>query len=187
MTSAHRAESQTTNASTTHVRLNLSIDGADYDIDLGAPFDLAIPVDFDGAQPHAFGLPRAEARAVDAGGFVGDTRRGGSCNCETITINPHGSGTHTECAGHVTRERITIADVGRDAFAPCTVISVTPELATHGSSVDSAHVDDRVISRASIEHALVALGERSQDLLRALVIRTLPNNASKKSAEYTGT
>ena len=39
---------------------------------------------------RAFGLPGATTSAVQAGAFVGDVRRGGSCNCETHVITPHG-------------------------------------------------------------------------------------------------
>ena len=78
--------------------MQLTLGGTAYRVQLSPAFDLAIPLDFEGDQPHAFGLPRARAHAAEGGGFIGDTRRGGSCNCETITLNPHGSGTHTECA-----------------------------------------------------------------------------------------
>lgn len=169
------------------MRLTLSLDGDDYAVDLSSPIDLAIAVDFDGPQPHAFGLPRAVAVAFDAEGFVGDTRRGGSCNCETVTINPHGSGTHTECAGHVTRERITIAGAVREQFVPCTLISVVPHRATRGDVSEASFQSDLVVSRGAIEQALVGLGEPGVQFLRALAVRTLPNDESKRSAEYTGT
>jgi arylformamidase len=166
--------------------LTLSLSGESYVVDLDRPFDISIPLAFDGAQPHAFGLPRAVAHAVDAGSFVGDTRRGGSCNCETITLNPHGSGTHTECAGHVTRERVAVAMAARDPLVPCTLISVTAASAATSPDADAEVAADRVVTRQAIERALIALGERPTELLRALVIRTLPNDDSKRSAEYTG-
>lgn len=168
-----------------HLTIDLGSDS--YSIDTDAPIDLAIPVDFSGAQPHAFGLPRAEAHAFDAGGFVGDTRRGGSCNCETVTINPHGSGTHTECAGHVLRERVVISEAAREALIPCTLVTVAPTAATHGAHAHADVADDRVISREEIERVLVGLGARPAELYRALVIRTLPNSPDKRTAEYTGT
>lgn len=169
------------------MHLTLSLANDTYRVDVDNPIDISIALDFDGAQPHAFGLPRAEAHPVDVESFVGDTRRGGSCNCETITINPHGSGTHTECAGHVTRERVSIATAAREPLIPCTLISVSPAPATTGAGADASVADDRVVTRESIERALIALGERPPELLRGLVIRTLPNDESKRAAEYTGT
>ena len=166
--------------------MQITFDGTTYSVDLASPIDLAIPLDFNGEQPHAFGLPRAVAHAAEGGGFIGDTRRGGSCNCETVTFNPHGSGTHTECAGHVTRERVAVADALSEPLVGCTLITVAPVPATHGDPA-GALAGDRVISREAIQERLVELGERPAGLLRALVIRTLPNDASKRSAEYTGT
>lgn len=169
------------------MHLTLTIADRGYVVDLDEVVDISIALDFDGAQPHAFGLPRAVANAVDAGSFVGDTRRGGSCNCETITLNPHGSGTHTECAGHVTRERVSVADAAREPLIPCTLISIEPASATTGAGADAAVASDRVVTREAIERALVALGDRPPELVRALVIRTLPNDPAKRAAEYTGT
>jgi arylformamidase len=169
------------------MRVTITLGETLFETETESATSIAIPLDFDGAQPHAFGLPRAEAHAVSGGGFVGDTRRGGSCNCETITLNPHGSGTHTECAGHVTRDRLSIATAAVEPLVPCTLISVRTTPATHGASADASVASDRVISRESIEEALIALGDRPPELLRGLVIRTLPNDASKRVAEYTGT
>ena len=45
-----------------------------------------------------------------AGSFVGDTRAGGSCNCEILTLAPHCNGTHTECVGHVTDDRVAVSE-----------------------------------------------------------------------------
>jgi kynurenine formamidase len=169
------------------MHLTLTLGGIAFRAELDRTIDLSIPIDFDGPQPHAFGLPRATSQAVNAGDFVGDTRSGGSCNCETVTLNPHGSGTHTECAGHVTRDRIAIADAVTSPLVPCTVISVEPHPATHGVGARPAHAGDRVVSRESIERALVELGERPRELVRAIVVRTVPNDPAKRSAEYTGT
>jgi hypothetical protein len=66
------------------------------------------PLDFNGAQPNAYGVERATATACEASDLIGDTRRGGSCNFEQIKFIPHCNGTHTECVGHITDERILI-------------------------------------------------------------------------------
>ena len=70
--------------------------------------DISIPLAFDAAQPSFFGAPPAAADVVTAGSFVGDVRRGGSCNCSSHTLTPHCNGTHTECIGHVTAERLSV-------------------------------------------------------------------------------
>ncbi len=75
------------------------------------PIELAVALDFEGQQANAFGLEDARSEAVEAGDFVGDTRRGGSVNCERLTVIPHANGTHTEGVGHISEERVWVADM----------------------------------------------------------------------------
>ncbi len=91
-----------------------------------AAIDISIPLDFDGAQPSAFHIPRARAWCFESGGFVGDTRRGSGCNCMTITMTPRGNGTHTEGVGHISDERHPVPRLVPPTFVPATLISVTP-------------------------------------------------------------
>ncbi len=145
--------------------------------------DLAIPLQFDGPQPNSYGVPAASSRAYEGGGFVGDVRRGGSCNFETYTFTPHCNGTHTEGVGHITGKRWAVHERLQTDFLPATVISVLPQTA---DTIDESYdppldARDEVISRQALEEAL----ERtSPDFLDALVIRTLPNDRSKLQRDY---
>ncbi len=94
------------------------------DIDLKNPIDISIPVSFGKKQLVTFDGPPAKKSAYKAGSFVGDMRHGGSCNCEVYTFSPHLNGTHTECVGHITKERIFVQNVG---LAMATLVTVTPE------------------------------------------------------------
>jgi len=82
------------------VQARLTIDGREIAVDLSRPTDLALELDFSGPQPRHFGAPRASSRPYETPGFGfrGSVERGGSCNCELITLIPHCNGTHTECA-----------------------------------------------------------------------------------------
>src|SRR6185369_11692846 len=88
------------------------------EVDLSSPIDISIPLNFNGPQPNAYGAEPAWSQACESGDLVGDTRRGGSCNFEQYTLTPHCNGTHTECVGHITLERISVADCLRDVFLP---------------------------------------------------------------------
>src|SRR5688572_15841185 len=88
--------------------------------------DISISLDPHGPQPSAYGAPPATARPYSGEGFVLDTRRGGSCNCEVLQLTPHCNGTHTESVGHITRERFPLSAVALPSFVPCSVISVIP-------------------------------------------------------------
>ena len=90
------------------MQARLAIDGREIAVDLSRPASLALELDFHGTQPRHFGAPRASSRPYETPGlgFRGSVERGSSCNCELITLVPHCNGTHTECAGHLTRERL---------------------------------------------------------------------------------
>lgn len=165
------------------MKLKLNIAGADYELDTGEVVNLSIPLDFYGEQPKAFGAPAATARAFESGGFVGDTRRGGSCNVQTYTLIPHCNGTHTECVGHIALERISLHAVLKNPFIPCTLITVQPVTATECDDTykPPKQDDDRLITRAALERAL-AVADR--DFLTGLIVRTLPNSPEKKSRNH---
>ncbi len=129
----------------------------DLDVDLRALRDLSIPVRFDDDDGRAFHLPPATSAPVQAGSFVGDVRRGGSCNCETHTLTPHADGTHTEGPGHLLGPRSAV--VVPDPVCAALLIRVEPRLL--GDSVDDVagnhRHDDLVIDRQLIEDAVDAL------------------------------
>jgi arylformamidase len=161
----------------------VTIGTARYDVDLDSGMSIAIPLDFHGPQPNAYGVPAASAAPFEGGGFIGDTRRGGSCNFETLTLNPHCNGTHTECIGHITKERISIQRLLPGALFPATVLSVP---VIPGKSVTERYScplrgDDAVITRAAL---LQCLRPCSAGFLDALVIRTLPNSVNKLTQQY---
>ena len=51
-------------------------------VDFAKPLSIAIPLDFDGPAAVLLRCAAAAARPLATGDFVGDTRAGGSCNCE---------------------------------------------------------------------------------------------------------
>ena len=143
-------------------------------------FDLSIPLRFKGPQPNAWGVERAASRPVVAGELIGDTRRGGSVNFEQYTFIPHCSGTHTECVGHITHERISIRECLKDILIPAKLISVEPESADR----------DKVITRAALESGFHRLNfpdpqpSLCTPQFKALIVRTFPNGDWKQNAEY---
>lgn len=136
--------------------------------------DISIPLRFNEAQPTFFGAPPASAEAITGGSFVGDVRRGGSCNCEIHTLAPHCNGTHTECVGHVTADRLSVRDLAIRHFSAALLISVTPEQSRDVPG-------DLVITLAALQ---AAIGRVTLSDYQGLVIRTLPNDSSKLTRNY---
>ncbi|HXV39807.1 MAG TPA: cyclase family protein [Steroidobacteraceae bacterium] len=153
--------------------------------DLGEPLSIAIPLDFGGPQPSCFDAPLAAASPLRSGGFVGDTRAGGSCNCELLTLAPHCNGTHTECVGHVTDQRIAVTERLRGGLSLALLVSLHPVAAAtagEGSDPPPAPGDQLLTARALAEAAARHPGPPPQ----ALVIRTLPNPAARLQQRYQG-
>jgi arylformamidase len=151
---------------------HLTINGREHAVDLSAPIDISIPLRFDGPQPNAFGVEPATSQACEYGDLVGDTRRGGSCNFERVTFIPHCNGTHTECVGHITNERISVGECLRDAFVSALLISVLPQ----------EEDGELLIERPALEDAGVDALPGSES--RALIVRTLPYDDGKLSRVY---
>lgn len=160
----------------------ITLGGRALDIDISRPVSLALELDFAGAQPRHFGAPRASAKAFEAPGFAGAVARGASCNCELISLIPHCNGTHTECAGHLTRERLDASRVAPLGFLPALVVSVDPQPAGAEGSDPEPRAGDLLVTRRALEDAWP---ERPPFAPRALIVRTRPNRADKRVHDYS--
>jgi kynurenine formamidase len=165
------------------MKARVDIAGQLHTVRLDAGRSIAIPLRFDGPQPNIYDVAPATSLPYEAGGFIGDTRRGGSCNFETVTFTPHCNGTHTECVGHISDARISIETVLPPGLIPATLVSLTPEHALR--SPDSYFLvkdeTDRIITADALR---TALADADPLFLEALVLRTLPNDADKNSRRY---
>ena len=106
-----------------------------------------------------------------AGNFIGSTAQGGVVNFLNVKINPHGNGTHTECVGHIAKERFTINESLKEFHFVAQLVSLFPQKTDEG---------DRVILQNQLEEAL------GEEVPEALLIRTLPNDDLKLRMNYSG-
>lgn len=166
----------------TRMALWLEHAGQRFAVDPGDGVSLAIPLDPHGAQPAHFGAPAARSEPLTAGEFVGDTRAGGSCNCETVTLVPHCNGTHTEGPGHVTRDRLSVHDRALQPLYLAALVSVAAEDAVRAGETSSPapRDGDRLITARALA---AALGEDARQV-QALVVRTLPNDPGKRTRDW---
>ncbi len=166
------------------MKLQFENNAIQFSFDSSKYFDISIPLDFDGDQPNTYNVPKATATPYKDGTFIGDTRLGGSCNFQSITIVPHCNGTHTECIGHISNERKYIAQVLNDSMFSAKLISIPlciaeNEIENYEPKLNSK---DMLITRKEIKNALQSSG--SEFVFDTLIIRTLPNLISKKSQNY---
>lgn len=151
------------------MQIEFTHDGLVFSADLSQPIDISIPLSADSDNPIAWyiGPPRIEPVRFD--NWVGKVSEGSSTNFNDIYFNPHGHGTHTECLGHITREFYSVNRSLKTFFFRAEVISVAPEKSG----------EDFVIT---MEMLASAIGNAKPE---AVVIRTLPNDPAKKSANYS--
>lgn len=145
--------------------------GQTFAADLSRPIDLSIPLRDGLENPNCFWAPPVEFAPVRAGDFVGSTAEGGVVNFFNIRLNPHGNGTHTECVGHIARERFVLRECLREHHFLAKLVSLYPQRTDDG---------DRVIFKNQIEETF------APNEADALIIRTLPNDDRKTRAQYSG-
>lgn len=162
----------------------LAIDGREVSVDLSSPYDLSVELDFERPQVRHFGAPRASSQPYSVPGFSGAVARGASCNCDSISLIPHCNGTHTECAGHLTREPLHAHRIVPRTLLPTILLSVEPVRPdqTPESTDPAPVVDDRLVTRGALQAGWPAA---PPFVARALVIRTLPNEPAKRTRDYT--
>ena len=131
--------------------------------------DLSISLLFNGTQPDPFGVEKAISKPYQGNGLVGDTRLGGSCNFDLIQMIPHCNGTHTECIGHISDQRMYIREQLKEVMIPATLVSI--------NTSHDAGMSGMMISKEKIKNSL---SDALPGFERAIVIRTRPNEISKK-------
>lgn len=121
-------------------------------VDTARRIELSQPLGAELPQPSAFGIAPLRQEVFQVGGFVGDTRRGGSCNVTVFTLTPHGNGTHTESIGHIVHEQVPVTGCLAEPFLPTVVRRVTPIPASESpeSYTPAPAPADRLLTRAAL-------------------------------------
>ena len=148
-----------------------------FEIDLSKPIDISIPLKNTDENPIAWYIEKPVIEPVVFGDWVGKVSEGkSSTNFNNIFFNPHGHGTHTECLGHITNDFYSINQCLKQFFFTAKLITIEPEKIG----------EDLVITKKQVEKA-INISTSFKTKTEALIIRTLPNQAAKKSRKYSNT
>lgn len=152
--------------------------GQALEVNYGAGESIALRLDPHGPQPSFYAEGPATARPLRSGDFVGDVSAGGSCNAEVLEFAPHCHGTHTECVGHLTRERLLVQDFVDKRPALALLVSLRPE---SGGGRRGPVFTDRALRAAleAMEPLVTGPGHAE-----ALVIRRWPPDLSAGRRDY---
>jgi kynurenine formamidase len=156
------------------MHVNFEFGGQTFSPSGAAEVDLSIPIAEHGGA-SAWYVDHMRVEIVRSNGFLGSVAEGGAVNFRNVTFNPHGNGTHTECLGHISPEAHSVNEVLIPAIMPCLLITVTPE------TLDG----DGIISRNQLQAKCGNHWDSKKPLPPAIIVRTLPNQATKKSRNWS--
>jgi arylformamidase len=120
---------------------------------LAAAVSLAAETPLDGTSARWFDAPPAHSWPHRSDAFSGSVLTGASCNCRNVQLTPHGSGTHTECVGHLTADDYHVIRVLPTGLLPALLIDVDV-IAARDCAESADHrpePGDGLISAAAIE------------------------------------
>lgn len=151
--------------------VTLKFAGTTYKADLSKGIDISLPINHGPDNPNCYWAEDVKFETIQSGSFIGSVALGGSVNYQKVILTPHGNGTHTECLGHITAGGLSINKSLKQFHFIAQLISVKPETAN----------EDQLISLDAIQNTV---GENRPE---AIIIRTLPNDETKKLRQYSGT
>lgn len=150
--------------------VNIKYNSINYTANLKDPIDISIPIQQEGVV--AWSMPRAVINPVNLDGWIGDTLKGAPVNFNNIFFNPHAHATHTECVGHISKEKESLNQELSTFFFIAKLITIAPKKRNK----------DCVITKHMIEKEI-----NKSEILDAVIIRTLPNQEDKMCRNYSST
>jgi arylformamidase len=154
------------------MKISISFNQHSFIADFLQPIDISLPLRLNEDNPCCYWAEPPRAETIRAENFIGSVKQGGSVNYQKITITPHGNGTHTECYGHISADDQTLNQSLTHFHFIAELVTVTPESQANG---------DRIITQAALAARVRNHG------ITALIVRTLPNDTSKQTRQYSGT
>ena len=110
----------------------IQIEDKNYHVDLNQGIDLSFPLNHGKDNPKCFYAPDPNFEPVKTDSFIGSTAEGSPVNFYNVFFNPHGSGTHTECVGHIAKEKYLVNACLQDSFLVAKLIDIKLEKTKNG-------------------------------------------------------
>ena len=155
-----------------------------YKIDSNNFIPLSIPYNFNGSQPNFYNVTKGSAKPLIINNTIYSMLNGSSCNVSEINMNVHCTGTHTECVGHIIKNKISVAECIDKIFFPTILLTVKPSLFYKCN--DKYHVgvgkNENVISKEMIKNNCKNLNNYKP---LCIIVRTLPNPKKKQFFCYS--
>ena len=156
-----------------------TIGAQQYEVDFSKPIDLSFPLNHGSNNPKCFFAPDPHFEPVRTDTFVGSTQEGSPVNFYNVFFNPHGSGTHTECVGHISKEQNHIGQCLTSFVFVAQLLHLEPKVKKNG---------DSLITKKLLENFLPKDDQkkRNSDGVKALIISTSIHGEKRKSLNFSG-
>lgn len=152
--------------------ISLHFNKQHWQVDLTKPLDISIPLREGTNNPNCYYAEAVKFETIEMGDFVGSVQRGGAVNYQKVSLTPHGNGTHTECYGHLSSNKEATLNTLLTTFHfIAEVVSLMPTTLPTGDLIITLET-----FKKKFQHTAV----------KAVVMRTMPNDASKKKRQYSG-
>ncbi len=165
--------------------VSMQVGGQSIQIDSNQGLDLSIAYRFQGDRLNAFGVNPSSWQTVENNDFRGGRQGKTGCKVNQYTLIPHCHGTHTECIGHIIDNGLSIHEILKDVWIPCLILTLKPEKANtnHDRYASNVAEHDVVITKDQLCQGFKKFPD--ENFQQALIIRTLPNDVSKKVRHYS--
>ena len=105
---------------------SIKLNSKNYQFDLTKPIDLSIPLQASKSNVNAWYIDEPKIQPEEFEGFTAAVSKGASINFNNIFFNPHGHGTHTECAGHITEKVHSVNKNLKQFFFLSELVTIAP-------------------------------------------------------------
>ncbi len=160
------------------MKVKTTINNESYEADLDKPVDLSLPTRTKDSFT-AWYVDPATIEPVKGEGFIGSVREGGVVNFFDMNINPHGNTTHTECVGHISKEKEDVNSVVSRFHFKSQIITIRPKKLTKDFS-KWKRKNDLVFDKETIKSSLIRG-------IEAVVLRTQMDYDSLFNKQYNNT
>ena len=134
------------------MKVTVAIDHQSYEANLNDPFDISLPSKVkDGFT--AWYVNPITIKPVQGEAFIGSVKQGGAVNFCDVYINPHGNTTHTECVGHISKEKQEVNNILNRFHFTSQVITLKAKKIKEDLS-EWQKKDDWIIDKKAIEKVL---------------------------------
>lgn len=140
----------------------------------------------------AFNLPKVEISAVKTSSYELSVDKGSSINCDLIKTICHAQATHTECIGHISKDKIYISQVCQQLspLTCCAVMEIEPSTVDyiHPSEVPKNYKkSDRLITKEQVESCYKHLFDHADTVESYFDAVAIKTRKSEDSLSFSNT